>query len=172
LAVPWWIRWLRSSRLSRELASRGGARRPVDRAPPRAPDVLKVAVDRVPLDAPRISRTSSRDRRGRPRDGIRTVAHIGRSRDAIDAVESGVDALAHIVYVEEISEEAVAEGRRAPRFRSSPDVGVRFEGALLQENPAPYLPLELEIARPDVLAMLKARPTSFDRRPLDRWFAR
>ena len=93
--------------------------------------------------------------------------HVGRSVDVIDAVDAGVDALAHIVYPEEITDEAVAKvaARHVPLIATISvfDSQERF----LQEKPAPYLAIEKEMARPEVLAALAVIPPSFDQRPIE-----
>src|SRR4029079_8238201 len=75
LALPWWLRWYVIPRFSRELATPEAARTAVDELLPEHPDVLKVAVDRVPLDAPRISadRIAAITAEGHAH-GIRTLA--------------------------------------------------------------------------------------------------
>jgi len=167
-ALPWWLRWYVIPRFSRELATPEAARGAVDELVADHADFLKVAIDRVPLDAPRISREviAAVCEEGHAH-GVRTVAHVGRSVDVIDAVDAGVDALAHIVYPEEITDEAVAKvaARHVPVIATISvfDSQERF----LQEKPAPYLAIEKEMARPEVLAALAVIPPSFDQRPIE-----
>jgi len=169
IAIPWWIRWYVVPRFSRELATPDAARQAVGELLHEHPDVLKVAVDRVPLDSPRIaSDVIAAITEAGHAHGLRTVAHVGRSVDALDAVENGVDALVHVVYQEAITEQAVEEiaAHHAPVVATLSvfDAQERF----LQESPTPYSPLEIEIARPEILTILKAPPpTGFDRAPLD-----
>ena len=168
ITLPWYLRWYVIPRLTREVGSDEEARRAVDELLPSRPDVLKIVVDRIPVDSKRIAgeQIAAITERGHA-NGIRTIAHVGRSVDVVDAVDNGVDALAHDVYPEEISDEAVAKlAARGVPVVATVSVFDSME-RFLQKEPAPYLPLETEIARPEVLATLRAVPPSFDRRTLD-----
>src|SRR6185295_10179016 len=50
--VPWWLRWYVIPRMTREVATEDDARAAIDALAPSRPDVIKVAVDAVPLDGP------------------------------------------------------------------------------------------------------------------------
>lgn len=168
LTVPWWLRWYIIPRFTRQVATPEEARAAVDALLPEHPDILKIAVDRVPLDAPRISgeRIAAIAAEGHA-NGVRTIAHVGRSVDVIDAVAGGVDALAHIVYPEEISDEAVAavSVKRLPVIATISvfDSQERF----LLDDPPPYTALEREVAGPEILAALRPIPPSFDQASIE-----
>ena len=168
LAVPWWLRWYVIPRFSRQVATPEAARSAVDALLPEHPDVLKIAVDRVPLDSPRVSRETIQAIAAEGHaHGVRSLAHVGRSVDVIDAVAGGVDALAHIVYPEEMSAGAVGAVAAAHvpviATLSVFDTQERF----LLEHPPPYSPLEREIAGAAVLTALREQPASFDRKAIE-----
>lgn len=168
IAVPWWLRWYVIPRFSRQIATSAEAKATVDALLPYHPDVVKIAVDRVPLDSPRIAReTIAAIVEEAHAHGLRAVAHVGRSVDVIDAVSGGVDALAHVVYPEVISDEAVAlvAARHVPVIATVSvfDAQERF----VAEPPAPYSRLEREVAGDEVIASLRPVPPSFDRSRID-----
>jgi len=108
--LPWWIGWYILPRIAREVATPEQARQAVADLLPEHPDVIKVAVDDLVPGEPRISNEALAAIVSRAHEGhVRVAAHIGQSRDAIDAVDSGVDVLMHDVYNEEVSDAAVAK---------------------------------------------------------------
>lgn len=168
IAVPWWLRWYVIPRFSRQVGTAEDARAAVDALLPEHPDVVKIAVDRVPLDTPRISREVIAAIASEAHaHGVRAVAHVGRSIDVIDAVSGGVDALAHVVYPEEISPEAIAAvaEKRVPVIATLSvfDAQERF----VLEAPPPYSRLEREVAGDSVIGSLRTVPASFDRTRID-----
>src|SRR5262249_7075588 len=109
IALPWYLRWYVIPRATRQIATPEEGRAAVSALLPEHPDVVKLAIDRIPADGPRLSTDEiAAIVAAAHAAGVRAVAHIGRSVDAIDAVHAGVDALMHDVYVEDISDEAVA----------------------------------------------------------------
>jgi imidazolonepropionase-like amidohydrolase len=155
-------------RFTREVATPDEARRAVAALLPQHPDVLKIAVDHIPLESPRMTpEVIAAIVVAGHASGVRSVAHIGRSADALDAVRGGVDGLLHGVYLEEISDEAVA-ALAAAHVPVAVTIAVfdtleRF----LPDHPVELLPIEKEIARPDTVTALSPIPDSFDRRPMD-----
>jgi imidazolonepropionase-like amidohydrolase len=132
------------------------------------PDVLKVAVDRLPPEAPRISLdVIAAITAASHEHGIRAVAHVGRSVDVLDAVRGGVDALAHVIYSEEMSNEAVAAvaAKRIPVIATI-SVFDSQERFLLDRSPS-YLAIEREVASPEVLGALGRPPPSLARETLE-----
>jgi imidazolonepropionase-like amidohydrolase len=92
--------------------------------------------------------------------GIRSIAHVGSSAEALDAVRSGVDALAHSPWRDELTDEAVAAIAAA-------HVPVVATLAVwdVSEGPratADLLPIEREVAPPAVLAALLDPPPPSD----------
>jgi hypothetical protein len=135
--------------------------------------VLKIAVDRVPFEAPRLTpeviaalAASAHEHR------IRCVAHVGRSADVIDAIHGGVDALAHIVYLEEMSDAAV-EAVAAKHIPVIATISVfDSQERFLLDRPPPYLDIEREVTAPKcwILCAPCLRPStaSRSRRPCAR----
>jgi imidazolonepropionase-like amidohydrolase len=167
LALPWWLRWYVIPRFSREVATPQEARTQVGELVGGHPDVLKIAVDRAPFEAPRITpEVIAALAASAHEHGIRCVAHIGRSVDVVDAVAGGVDALAHIVYLEEMSDTAV-EAVAANHVPVIATISVfDSQERFLLDRPPPYLDVEREVAVPEVLDALRAVPPSFDRKPV------
>jgi imidazolonepropionase-like amidohydrolase len=109
--LPWWIRWYFISRMTREVATKDEARTAIAELAASRPDVIKVAIDAVPLGGPVIGLDvlralveAAHARR------IRGVAHIGTVADALEAADAGVAAWMHGVYKERIPDELI------PRF--------------------------------------------------------
>ncbi len=97
--APWWIRWYLVPRVAVALESAAQAEEVVDRLAAQDVDVIKIIVDRIPLTAPRMSVDVMRAVVARGEShGLRSIAHIGTTQDALDAAEAGVAAWAHGVY--------------------------------------------------------------------------
>ena len=109
--VPWYLRWYVKRHFVREVATADEARRAVADLAAFRPDGIKIAVDAVPLGIPIIAPDVIRAivEEGRAR-GIRAVAHIGTTADALAAADAGVAAWVHGVYKERIPDELI------PRF--------------------------------------------------------
>jgi imidazolonepropionase-like amidohydrolase len=168
LTLPWWLRWYIIPGFARAVATPEDGRRRVEELLVERPDVLKLVVDRLPLDAPRLTpdviaaiTTAGHEH------GVRSLAHIGRSVDVVDAVTGGVDALAHGVYSEEMSDAAVAAvaAKHVPVIATISvfDSQERF----LLERPPPFLAIEREVTPPEVLEAVRSVPPSFDRKVLE-----
>jgi len=167
-ALPWWLRWYVIPRFSREVATPQEAQKQVAELAPARPDVLKIAVDRVPFEAPRLTpEVIAALAASAHQHGIRCLAHVGRSADVVDAVAAGVDALAHIVYLEEMSDAAV-EAVAAKHVPVIATISVfDSQERFLLDRPPPYLDIEREVASPGVLDALRVVPPSFDRKPVE-----
>ncbi len=109
LLAPAWIRWYIAPRVAEALADEADVHRVVDRLAEEGADGLKIVIDRIPLDAPRMSRERARQvvERGRLH-GLRTVVHIGTTQDAVDAASAGVSLWVHGVYKERIPDDQIA----------------------------------------------------------------
>ena len=155
--LPWYLRWYVLPRATREVATPDAARQAVAALLPEHPDVLKIAVDAgadedVPrLDVARIRAITDTGHAA----GIRTIAHIGNSAEVIDAVQGGVDALAHAPWREEISDQAVAAlaARHVPVIVT---LAVWDVAGSPRTRETDFLPIERVVARPDVMAALLA----------------
>ena len=166
--VPWYLRWYVVPRFTREVATPAEARTAVAALLPEHPDVLKVAIDHIPLEGPCIAPevVDAIVATGHA-SGVRTVVHIGRSADALCAAHAGADALLHGVYLEEISDEAVAAlaARHMP-VAATIAVFDKIE-RFLPDTRSDLLPIEREMARPATVDALGHMPDSFDRRAVE-----
>lgn len=170
VVAPWPFNVLLKAGMTRQVDNPQDAIREVVELAPQRPDFIKVAVDRIPPDAPRMSApvlkalvTAAHAQR------LRVVAHIGSNQDVLDAMAAGVDALVHGVYLEPISAEALAALARAhaPVVATASvfDVQERFAPGGGQ----PLSALEREIADPEALAATARRPADFDGSAFEPW---
>ncbi len=162
--LPFWIRWYVLPRIAREVATPDGARQAVAALLPHRPDVIKIAADDLVPGEPRIATEVMAAVVARAHESnVRAVAHIGRSRDVIDAVGAGVDALMHDVYTDAITDEAVA-AIAAAHVPVVPTIGiwdaVEQLGTLRVDT---LSPITREIANPAVLTALSAFPSDQER---------
>jgi imidazolonepropionase-like amidohydrolase len=161
--LPWYLRWYVLPRAMREVDSPDDGRRAVASLLGERPDVLKLAIDggardEIPrLDVASIAAITAAGHAA----GVRSMAHVGSSAEAIDAVRGGVDALAHAPWREELSDEAVRElaTRQVPVVVTLA-VWDLFGAPRTRE--AELLPIERTVARPDVVAALLAPPPALD----------
>jgi imidazolonepropionase-like amidohydrolase len=156
--APWWIRWYLIPRLTIQVDTPEAARAAVQALAGDRPDVLKLAVDRIPDDAPRIRNdvlaaavTEAR------RHGIRAVAHIGSVEDAVDAARAGVAAWMHGVYKERIPDARIPE-LAAFHIPMVVTMAVFESYATLGQGPRVPTPLERETVPADVLAAFDTVP--------------
>src|SRR2546427_367947 len=152
--LPWYLRGYVVARATREVATPDEARRAVAALLPERPDVLKLAIDAGASDVPRLApETIAAIAAAGHAARVRSIAHIGSSAEAVDAVRAGVDALAHAPWRDELTDEAVAIIPPAP----GPVVGTP---ALWDLPGAPrtgasdFLPLAAEVARPAAIPAL------------------
>lgn len=110
IAAPAWISWYLASQAGFQIDSPEAGRAAVDTLASEGADFIKVIVDRVPSDVPRLGPTEVRAivETARAR-GLRVVAHIGSSEDALLSGRAGVAAWVHGVYTERIPERDIAE---------------------------------------------------------------
>jgi len=162
-ALPWYLRWYVLPRATREVATPEDGEHAVAALLAERPDVLKLAIDAgAREDVPRLSpETIAAVTAAGHAAGVRSIAHIGSSAEAIDAVRGGVDALAHAPWREELTDEAVAT-IAAARIPVVVTLAVWDVGGEPRTAVADFLPIEREVAHPDVLAALVAPPPSLD----------
>jgi imidazolonepropionase-like amidohydrolase len=165
--LPFWARWYVLPRIAREVATPEAARQAVADLLPSHPDVIKIAADDLVPGEPRIATAVIAAIVARAHESqVRVVAHIGQSRDVIDAVGAGVDALMHDVYSAEISDEAVAK-IAAAHVPVVATIGiwdaVEQLGTLRVETRSA---ITRDIAPPAVLAALAAFPNDGERERL------
>jgi len=159
--TPWWLRWYVVPRLTRQVRTPAEARAAVHELAELHPDVIKTAVDAVPEGEPILDPATLQAIVEAARaHGIRTVAHVGTTADALEAADAGVAAWMHGVYKERIPDEAI------PRLAAAhiPEVAtltVFDDYADLYEQHYEPTPLERETVAPQVLAALTARPADY-----------
>jgi len=159
--VPWWLRWYALPRMTRQVASVSEARAAVAALIPSRPDVIKISVDAVPLETPIMPPDIIAAIVDEARvHGVRSVAHIGTTADALAAADAGVAAWMHGVYKERIPDELI------PRLAAAhiPEVAtitVFDSYADLYENRREATPLERETVPRRVLESFVPRPASY-----------
>src|SRR5207249_3105925 len=95
-------------RLAMQVDTPEEARRAVDEVVGKGADVIKLGVDHLPDQAPRIGgEVLAAVVDEARRRGVRAVAHIGTVEDALDAARAGVAAWMHGVYKEHIADETI-----------------------------------------------------------------
>jgi imidazolonepropionase-like amidohydrolase len=163
-SLPFWARWYVLPRIAREVATPEAARQAVTALLAYHPDVIKIAADDLVPGEPRIDTGVIAAIVARAHESqVRVVAHIGQSRDVVDAVGAGVDALMHDVYTEVITDDAVAKivAAHVPVVAT---IGiwdaVEQLGTLRLETRSP---ITRDIAKPAVLAALVAFPNDHER---------
>src|SRR5213080_4773762 len=160
--LPWYLRWYVLPRATREVATPEEARRAIEALLPERPDVLKLAIDVGTGKVPRLAReTIAAITAAGHAAGVRSVAHVGSSQEAVDAVRGGADALAHAPWREELSAEAV-------RVIVAAHVPVVVTLAVWDLAGTPrtrasdFLPIEREVARAGLVAALLAPAPALD----------
>lgn len=156
--APWWIRWYVEGHAVRPLASEADVKAAIDELAAARADFVKMAIDAIPGDAPRLGDTlASAVVKTAHARGLRVVAHVGSLADAVTAGSAGVDAFLHMVYKEPLDEAGAA---RIAAFGKPvvATMGVFENYALLGREPRVPTPLEKETVDAELLA-------SFDKVP-------
>ena len=160
--APWWISWYIRPRMIQEVDSVAAAQAAVDVVAAAGPDLIKVIVDRIPEGTPRleppiiaavVAQATAR--------GLRTVAHIGRTQDAIDAAEAGVAAWVHGVYKERIAEADVARLARYGIPMTPTLVVFDSYGAIAAGERRVASALETEVVAAEMLEAFNAPPDDY-----------
>jgi len=160
--LPWYLRWYVVPRATREVATAEEADRAVSALLPERPDFLKLAIDVGTGNVPRLTQeTIAAIASAGHAAGVRSIAHIGSSVEAIDAIRGGVDALAHAPWREELSEEALAV-IAAAHVPVVVTLAVWDLAGAPRTRASDFLPIEMEVARPEVIAALLAPPPALD----------
>lgn len=149
--APWWIRWYLVPRFTREVATPEEARAAVEEIAGLGADVIKLSVDRIPEEAPRIRNEVLIAAADEARQqGVRPVAHIGSLQDAIDAAEAGVALWVHGVYKGRIPDDKIEQlaGYGIPMVAT---LYVFESYALLGQGPREPTPLERETVPAEIL---------------------
>ncbi len=167
--APWWIRWYLKPRIATGVETEAAAITAVNERADAGADAIKIVIDSIPLDAPELSQKIAQAVIGQAKSrGIRTVAHIGTSNDAIAAAEAGVALWVHGVYKERIPDSVIAQlvGYGIPMVPTS-EVFDRYGRAT--DGPIKPTGLEREIVSNDVLESFFPIPEDFDPGPLTSW---
>jgi imidazolonepropionase-like amidohydrolase len=160
VVLPWWFRGYAIPRFTIQVGTPGEAAAAAALVADEGADLLKVVVDRIPPDAPRIGQASLEALvQAAFEHGLRTWAHVGTTQDALDAARAGASIWAHGIYREPIAEEHIPELARFG-IPMIPTIVV-FE-ALSQPGQRAHRStrLERETVPAEVLASFNARPDS------------
>lgn len=167
--APWWIRWFLKPTVATGVATAQEAIAAVDERVDAGASAIKVVVDSIPLEATIMPATVLRALVDQShKRGVRTVAHIGTTADAIMAAENGVDLLVHSVYKELIPEASIQQlvDFNIPIVSTS-EVFDRYGRAL--KGPMQPTALEEEMISPAKLASFYPPPDDFDLGALRGW---
>lgn len=167
--VPGWIAWLFVDDIAIAVETDEEAARLVDQIVADGADAIKIVVDEIPLDAARLSRERAAAIVARADfHGLRTVAHVGTTRDAIDAARAGVALWVHGVYKEALSDADVATlvGFGIPMVTTS-EVFDAYGRA--RAGPPVRTRLERESVPAEKLDAFYPIPDDFDPGPLGSW---
>jgi imidazolonepropionase-like amidohydrolase len=161
LFAPAAISWLITPGMAHQVETREEAHAAVDSLAKEGVDVIKVAVDRLPPQAPRISVATMQaiDQRTRRHD-LRWVAHVGSLEDAIDAGEAGVSLWVHGIARERLSD---ADVERLASFDIPMVVTIEVMDRMLRglEAPIDPIPMERETVPQEVLDSFYPPPERF-----------
>lgn len=167
--APWWIRWYLRPKIATGVANAEQAIREVDARAAAGADAIKIVVDQIPLDAPSLDNAVSQAIVSQARvRGIRTVAHVGTTADAIAAAEAGIALWVHGVYKERIPDDKIQQlvAYGIPMVTTS-EVFDRYGRA--SEGPILPTKLEQESVSSTVLKSFYPIPRDFDVGPLQGW---
>jgi imidazolonepropionase-like amidohydrolase len=166
--APWWIGWYIAPRAAVAVDTVEQANEAIDRLAKQRPDAVKIVIDEIPLECPRMRPEVARAMTDRARGhGLRTVAHIGTTRDALIAAEAGVSLWMHGVYKERIPDREipVLAGYHIPMVAT---IEVFDSYARLRKGSREATALERETVPAEVLASF-APPEGFSVGRLTSW---
>lgn len=160
--LPTILHWYVIGGSTRQVASPYEAVEAVRALLPSKPDFVKMVVDRLPPSAPCLGPETHRAITETARaGGVRTVAHIGSTADAIAAAEAGVSAWMHGVYKERIPDEDVAR-LAAFGIPMAPTLVVFDSYATLGREPRSATELERQTVPAEALAAYDRRPADYE----------
>ncbi len=160
--LPWFLESYIISHSTRGVGSETEAREAVRALLPKKPDLIKMALDHIPASAPRLDpelaiAISDEAEKG----GVRTVAHIGTTTDALDAGRAGVSAWIHGVYKERIADADIPK-LAAFKIPMAPTLVVFDSYAGMGRDHREPTSLEKQIAPAEVLASFDTRPEGYE----------
>ncbi len=167
--APAWIGWYLAPRVAVGVADAEQGRDVVATLADDGVDAIKIVIDEIPLESDRMSPEIARAIVATARErGLRTVAHIGTTRDAIDAGDAGVSLLVHGVYKERIPDDQIATiaGFGIPVVAT---IEVFDNYARLAAGPRVATKLERESESAALLDAFDPIPEDFDRAALQSW---
>lgn len=167
--APGWIAWWLEEQVASAVDSVEEAHREVDLRAQEGADAIKIAVDAIPLDAPILRREIASAIVERAREhGLRTVAHIGTTEDAIESGEAGVALWVHGVYKERIPDSEIARiaGYGIPMVATI-EVFDRYARGM--QGPIVPTPLERETVSAEVLESFHPMPDDFELGDFAEW---
>jgi len=160
--APWWLRWYLIPRATIEVGDAEAGRKAADTVKAMGADFVKVAIDRIPDDCPIIGDAALGALGAEAKQiGLRPIAHIGTTADAVAAAKAGAAAWMHGVYRERIPDEKIAE-LAAFGIPMSPTIVVFESYALLFQEKRVATALERETNPADVLAGFDSPPPGVD----------
>ncbi|MDP6980140.1 MAG: amidohydrolase family protein [Myxococcota bacterium] len=167
--APGWIAWWLEDQVATGIESIAEAQAEVDVLAEAGADAVKIAIDAIPLTAPTLRRELAQAVVARARDhGLRTVAHIGTTRDAIDAGEAGVALWVHGVYKERIPDAQIAQlASYGIPMVATIEVFDRYARGI--RGPIQATRLERETVSPEVLERFHPIPDDFELGALASW---
>ena len=108
--APWWIAWYIVGLSAIPIADEAAAQQAVNEIADNGADAIKIAIDSIPLDAPRMpSEIAAAVVESANSRGLRVVAHIGTTQDALVAGEAGVALWVHGIYKERIPDDQIQQ---------------------------------------------------------------
>lgn len=151
--------------MTRQIASEEEGRRAVKTLLESKPDFVKIAVDRIPESAPALDRKIAKAIVDEARaGGVRAVAHIGTTTNAIDAAEAGVSAWIHGVYKNRIADGDL-DRLLAYKIPMAPTLVVFDNYGMLGHGPRVPTALEKEMVDANLLTGYDAIPADYQPEP-------
>ena len=167
--APWWIRWYLIDQVATAINNKEDAIAIVDKRADAGADAIKIAVDYIPLEGEQLERELiSTIISHAKQKGLRTVAHIGTTQDAINAAEAGAALWVHGVYKERIPDDKIQQlvSYGIPMVTTS-EVFDRYGRAAI--GPISATKLEIETVAKNVLDSFYPIPEDFELGPLESW---
>jgi imidazolonepropionase-like amidohydrolase len=168
--VPWFLVDRMIKGMVREVDSAEQATEALNALLPSKPDFVKFGLDHLPLDAPRLDPAVAAALAAEAKKhGVRTLAHIGSTKDALEAARAGAAAWVHGVYKERIPDEQLAE-LASFKIPMAPTLVVFQSYGMVGRGRFPSTELEREIAPADLLDSRVNAPDDYEWDPALRKF--
>ena len=169
--APWWISWYLEGLVAIPLPDVATAEAQVDEIAAGGADAVKIVIDAIPLEAPRMPPEIAKAVVERAKShGLRTVAHIGTTEDARVAADAGVALWVHGVYKERIPDDQIAV-LAAYGIPMVATIEVFDRYARGTRGPIVPTRLERETVPAELLASFYPVPEDFEVGTLSSWLA-